>query len=94
MKKKKAVRKLEKVEAILSDVIERYTTIDQNTGHLLTAAMSSVSRAKEALGVEALPEKGKKPSAKTEKPSVSPEAEKTNVPAVKKQKRGGDKHSR
>lgn len=49
MKVKKAVKKLDKVVAILSDVIKQYAPTERKVRELLGAAKSSVVRAKAAL---------------------------------------------
>ena len=88
MKDKKAVRRLGKVEAILSDIIERHTALELSTGDLLASAKSTVIRAKEALGTQPLPRKVKKASVKVEEELPKPEETKKPAPAVKKRKGG------
>ena len=88
MKDKKAVRKLGQVEALLSDIIERHSTLDQSAGEHLAAAQSSVSRAKETILAQPLPGKAKKPPVKAEKPTPAPEATKKPAPPRKQTKRG------
>ena len=86
MKDKKAVRKLGEVEAILSDIIKRHTTLDQSAGELLAAAKSSVSRAKATMEVQPLPDKAKKPAVKAEKSTPAPVSTKKPAPSGKKPK--------
>jgi hypothetical protein len=93
MKDKKAVRKLEKVESILSDIIERHTALETSEGDLLGSAMAAVSSAKAALSAEPAPAKGTKPAVKVSK-KIKPESSKAPARAEKKRKRGGEKPAR
>ena len=49
MKSKKAGKRLEKVEALLSNVIEKYAAPQPDTLQFLTSAKESVGRARSAL---------------------------------------------
>lgn len=90
MKDKKAVRKLEKVESILADIIERHTALEPIEGELLGSAMAAVSRVKSALSIEPAPAKIKKAAGKAAK-EVKPETSAAPVRAENKRKRGVEK---
>ncbi len=50
MKSKKVGRRLKKVDALLSNVIEKYKTLKPDTLEFLASAKESVGRARAALG--------------------------------------------
>ena len=62
MKSKKALKRLEKVEAILSNVIDQYTASENGVREKLDTAKASVVRAKESM--QAPPKAAKKPPVK------------------------------
>lgn len=84
MKNKKAVRKLGKVEAILSDIVDRHSTLGQNAGDLMADTRSSVGRLREVLTASRTPGKVKKSDGKPEKAPSPPEVSKKLAPARKK----------
>jgi len=55
MKAIKALKRLTKAEALLSNVIERYVTSEHSLQEVLQDAKASVIRAKEAVGQQASP---------------------------------------
>jgi hypothetical protein len=64
MKTKKALKRLTKVEAILSDVIDQYSGNDRDVRDLLDAAKVSIVRAKDKVNLPASPRGAKKPPVK------------------------------
>jgi hypothetical protein len=68
MKAKKAVKRLARVEALLSSVIDQYGGNEQGLKELLDSAKESVVRAKETVNPQASSTATKKPPAKAEKP--------------------------
>ena len=64
MKANKALKRLSKVEALLSDVTERYSASAPQIRELLRDAKAAVIRAKEAVSLQASPETGKNRPAK------------------------------
>ena len=71
MKAKKALKRLARVEALLSDVMDRYASSEQDLKDLLGEAKASVARAKQTLNVKASSTAAKKPPAKAEKSKKS-----------------------
>jgi hypothetical protein len=67
MKAKKAVKRLTRVEALLSNVIDQYAGNGHRVKELLDSAKESVVRAKETVNQEASSKTTKKPPAKAEK---------------------------
>ena len=59
MKAKKAVKRLNEVEALLSDVIDHYAATDKSLRELLDSAKESVFRAKESVSEQEKPAKKK-----------------------------------
>lgn len=55
MKAKKAIKRLDKVEAILSEVIDRYAKTEKETREFLDAARNSIVRAKTGVGKDLKP---------------------------------------
>jgi hypothetical protein len=53
MKANKALKRLTKIEALISDVTERYSTITLPTREVLQDAKAAVTRAKEAVSLQA-----------------------------------------
>jgi hypothetical protein len=49
MKARKALKRLDKIEALMSDVIERFTASDPGIQEALQVAKTSVDRAKQAV---------------------------------------------
>lgn len=84
MKAKKAIKRLDKVEAILSDVIDRYATTGSETREFLDAARVSIFRAK--AGVDKNPELAsrKQVSPKGEKAKQTAAKQKEKKPSTKK----------
>ncbi|MFN7996026.1 MAG: hypothetical protein U0Q18_20620 [Bryobacteraceae bacterium] len=62
MKARKALKRLEKAEALMSDVIERFTATEPKVQEALQDAKTSVDRAKEA--VQAHPAVSKRTASK------------------------------
>ena len=75
MKAKKALKRLSRVEDLLSDVIEQYATPQTDLRELLDSARTSVVSAKSAVNLQASPEAAKKPPAKAQKPKRNLTAE-------------------
>jgi hypothetical protein len=69
MKAKKALKRLDKAEAILSNVIDQYAGNEAGVRDLLGSAKASVARAKAAVdaGAAASAKAGKKPPVKAQK---------------------------
>ena len=67
MKAKKAVKKLARVEALLSNVIDQYAGNGRNLRELLDSAKESIVRAKETVTQQASSKATKKPPAQAEK---------------------------
>lgn len=84
MKAKKAVKRLNKVETLLSDVIDQYSEINQNVRDLLVSARVSVTRAKETKLFQPSPDSVKKPLQKAKKPHITPEGKRKISLAAKK----------
>ena len=78
MKAKKAVKRLTKVETLLSDVIEQYADNHSRTRDLLDTAKESVSRAKKSVSLRAAK------AAKKGTPKVSAARRRRGTPVVKK----------
>jgi hypothetical protein len=68
MKTKKAVKRLTRVEEILSNVIDQYAESGHGVKELLDSAKESVVRARETVNQKASSAATKKPPAKAEKP--------------------------
>ncbi len=68
MKAKKAVKRLTKVEVLLSDVIEQYAAGQNGVRELLGSAKQSVVQAKETMNSQASSGAGKKPPVKAQEP--------------------------
>ena len=68
MKAIKALKRLTKAEALLSNVIERYVASGHSIQEVLQDAKASVIRAKDAVGLQASPRKSKKTSVKAGSP--------------------------
>jgi hypothetical protein len=68
MKAKKAVKRLSRVETLLSNVIDQYATSEQDVKELLDSAKASVVRAKETVNSQASAAVAKKPPAKAKEP--------------------------
>src|SRR5579864_772106 len=66
MKVKKAIKRLNKVESILSNVIDQFSS-DNGLRELLDSAKTSVVRAKKSVGQQEPSKAGKKPPAKADK---------------------------
>jgi hypothetical protein len=86
MKAKKALKRLTRVEALLSDVVDQYDAIEPSARELLDSAKASVVRAKETVDVKASAKAAKKPPAKAEKskPGLTAEGRKKLSLAAKK----------
>ena len=68
MKAKKAVKRLGKVETLLSNVIDQFATGADSVRQLLDAAKASVVQAKEAVNVQSSTAAPKKPPVKAQEP--------------------------
>ena len=64
MKAKKALKRLNKVEVMISAVIDGYPTAGRRVKELLDSARSSVVNAKDAVNLTAAPKAAKTPPAK------------------------------
>ena len=64
MKAKKAIKRLSKVETLLSNVIDQYPASDRRVRVLLGSAKVSVTRAKATVSLDAHPRAARKPPAK------------------------------
>ena len=84
MKAKKALKRLTRVEALLTDVIDQYAGSEGNMRELLDQAKASVVRAKKTVNVKVSPKAAKKPPVKAGN-SKSRVAAKKVPPAPKKQ---------
>jgi hypothetical protein len=84
MKAKKALKRLTKVETLLTNVIDQYAGSEGNVRELLDNAKASVVRAKKTVNVKAA---AKKPPVKagSSKSRVTAEGRKKAPPAAKKQ---------
>jgi len=68
MKAKKAFKRLTKVETLLSDVVQEYSSAEQSLKNLLENAKASVTLAKESIDLKVDPAAPKKPPAKADTP--------------------------
>ena len=86
MKAKKALKRLTRVETLLSSVIDQYASNDSGVRELLDSAKASVGRAKETVDLKAAPKAAKKPPVKAgnSKPRLSAEGRKRLSLAAKK----------
>jgi len=75
MKAKKALKRLTRVETLLSDVVDQYAAIEPDVRALLDSAKASVVRARETVDVKVSPKAAKKPPVKAEKSKVGLTAE-------------------
>src|SRR5713226_4505555 len=64
MKAKKALKRLTRVETLLSNVIDQYAANEPDVRELLDVAKTSVVRAKDSVNLQASPKTAKKPAAK------------------------------
>ncbi len=86
MKSKKALRKLSKVENVLTGVIARYAGGKDGVLKLLDTAKVSISRAKKAVTARVSSKAAKKPPAKADSSRSRDSARRKRVaPAAKKQ---------
>ena len=87
MKAKKALKRLTRVETLLTDVIDQYAGSEGNVRELLDNAKASVVRAKKTVNVKASPKAAKKPPVKagSSKSRVAAEGRKKAAAAPKKQ---------
>ena len=67
MKANKALKRLAKIEALISDVAERYSSAP-HIREMLQDAQAAVTRSKEALGLQTSSGKAKNPTVKHSKP--------------------------
>lgn len=63
MKAKKAIKRLSKVESILSNVIDQFSVSDNGLRELLDSAKTSIVRAKKTVGQQGSSKAAKKPPA-------------------------------
>ena len=82
MKAIKALKRLTKAEALLSNVIDRYAASGHSIQEVLQNAKASVIRAKDAVGLQASPRKSKEP--KKRRRLQKAEAAKAKPAATKK----------
>ena len=68
MKAKKAAKRLTRVEALLSNVIDQYDASEASVRELLDSARASVVQAKEAVSLQSAPATAKKPPVKAREP--------------------------
>jgi hypothetical protein len=68
MKATKALKRLAKIEALMTDVTERYSAGAPHIQEALRDANAAVTRAKEAVGLHASTEAAKNPRVKDSKP--------------------------
>jgi hypothetical protein len=89
VKTKKALKRLDRVEALLSKVIDQYASDDSKVRELLTSARDSVVRAKvEAKApAKAKPRARTEPSAKAKSPKSAGSPKRTRLQADKSKKR-------
>ena len=69
MKAKKAVKRLSKVESLITNVIDRYAAGEGDLRELLDSARASVVRAQEMVSVQVSSAAPKKPPVKAHSPS-------------------------
>lgn len=86
MKVKKALKRLAKVEELLSDVVGYYSSIEQSARDLLVSARLLVVRAKESLSDQPSPSSARKPALKAEKSNLKAGGRKKASPAAKKRR--------
>lgn len=87
MKAKKAMKRLSKVESILSTVIDQFSASKNGLRELLDSAKSSVIRARKSVGQQPSSRTAKKPPAKADKsqrPRLSAEGRRNISLAAKK----------
>jgi len=85
MKAKKAVKRLTRVEALLSNVIDGFTTGERAVKELLDNAKAAVIRARETVNVKASPAEKKPPvKARSAKSRLTAEGRKRLSLAAKK----------
>ena len=70
MKAKKALKKLDEVEQLLTNVIDRYTAGDHVVHEFLDTAIASVASAKKTLAPAVSQSSSKKPPTKSAKAAV------------------------
>lgn len=68
MKATKALKRLAKIEALMSDVMERYSATGPDMREMLRDAKAAVTRAKEAVSLQASTRTAKNPPVKHSKP--------------------------
>ena len=79
MKATKALKRLDKIEAMMSDVIERYVTLAPGVRKALKDAMAAVAVAKEAVSLDASSRMVKNPTLKQAETATSSPMKKTGV---------------
>jgi hypothetical protein len=87
MKAKKAIKRLSKVEAILSNVIDQFSNTKNGLRELLDSAKTSIVRAKKSVGLQESSKATKKPPAtadKSQRSRLSAEGRKNISLAAKK----------
>jgi hypothetical protein len=87
MKANKALKRLAKIEGLISDVVERYSPAAPQMREALRDAQSAVARAREAVSPQASSGKRKEPVAKRSKPPAKAAVKKA-VPAAKTMEAG------
>ena len=75
MKAKKALKRLTRVETLLSNVVDQFAAIKPNVRELLDSAKASVARAMQTVDVKASAKVAKKPPVKAEKSKAGLTAE-------------------
>jgi len=87
MKAKKAIKRLSKVESILSNVIDQFSNTKNGLRELLDSAKTSIVRAKKTVGLQESSKAAKKPPAtadKSQRSRLSAEGRKNISAAAKK----------
>jgi hypothetical protein len=87
MKAKKAIKRLSKVESILSNVIDQFSNTKNGLRELLDSAKTSIVRAKKTVGLQESSKAAKKPPAtadKSQRSRLSAEGRKNISLAAKK----------
>jgi len=67
MKAKKAIKRLSKVESIISNVIDQFKDTKDGLRELLDSAKTSIVRAKKSVGLQESSKAAKKPPARADK---------------------------
>jgi hypothetical protein len=93
MKAKKALKRLNKVEALLSNVIDQFPASKQELGELLDSAKAAVIRARETINSQLSTSPARRTTARaeiTQQPHVTANSKQT-APLAAARRRGGTK---